>query len=141
MFPFPSFVHITYSAGIAFLHSWHIILRRIFPRRFHFIYLHIHYICSGIFLIATSAFSPVSAEYKRVASLQHFKTIFHRLMLMIFVIWCISPVVQWENNVFLGISLATFLNMSVLFLYSSHHRRTGGQCRVTDLLYILFFHS
>lgn len=43
-----------------------------FPRRFHFIDLHIHYISSGIFLIATSAFSPVSAEYKRVASLQHF---------------------------------------------------------------------
>lgn len=43
-----------------------------FPRRFHFIDLHIHYISSGIFLIAPLAFSPVSAEYKRVASLQHF---------------------------------------------------------------------
>ena len=43
-----------------------------FPRRFHFIDLHIHYIRSGIFLIAPLAFFPVSTEYQRIASLQHF---------------------------------------------------------------------
>ena len=71
-----------------------------FPRRFYFIDLHIHYIGSGIFLITTSAFSPVSTEDKRVASLQYFKTIFHRLMLMLLVIWCISPIVQWGKQCF-----------------------------------------
>lgn len=71
-----------------------------FPRRFHFIDLHIHYIGSGIFLITTSAFSPVSAKDKRVASLQYFKTIFHRLCLMVGIVGVSAPIVQWGKQCF-----------------------------------------